>query len=212
MKDMAEDRVLVITALEQAGVRGLEEYGRFVNNTKYFAPSSFDEDAAYPVLLRLFPNLTDHQELETVARYLGHSRVEDAAFSFLHNAFIKFAPFDQSLGWVLGDSLAQRGKAADLDQILDLCLDPAYGRARQMVVYSIWRYKSDDRVRLALERLVNDPDVSLQATSALRRAVGNAAALLVLSNVRDNNPDENVRKQAEKSVRKIERALSKQLN
>lgn len=204
-----DDRARIITALHRAGVRGLEDYGLFVNNTQHFAPSSFDEVAAYPVLLSLFPTLTDPGELDTVARYLSHAREEDAAFSLLHNAFVNFAPLDQRLGWVLGDSLAKRGRSADLDQILDVCLDPAYGRARQMVVYSIWRYKTDLRVQQALKQLVNDPDVSLHATSALRRTVGNAAALVVLSSVRENNPDEKVRKQAEKSLRKIARALPK---
>jgi len=165
MRDMAEDHALVLTSLQQAGIEGLEDYGRFVNNTKYFAPSSFDEVAAYPVLLRLFPNLTDHKELGTIARYLGHFRVSDNAFTILHDAFVRFAPVDKSLGWVLGDSLAKRGKATDLNQILDVCLDRSYGEARQMVVYSIWRYKSDVRVQQTLERLVNDPDVSLQAAS-----------------------------------------------
>jgi hypothetical protein len=209
MGEMASDRAMVMTALELAGVTGLDDYGRFVNNTEYFAPSRFDEAAAYPVLLREFPKLVDHDAIATVARYLGHHRLADSAFSLLHDAFVRFAPTDKNLGWVLGDSLARRGSAKNLDQILELCVEPSYGTARQMLVYSTWKYKADDRVRQVLEQIVRDPDVSLQAMSALRRTLGNSLALPVLMQVRDNSSDELIRKQASDSVRRIERALAK---
>lgn len=56
---MIGDRQLVINELIDAGVGGVGEFGRFVNNTKYFEASQFDEVAAAPVLLRLLPELND---------------------------------------------------------------------------------------------------------------------------------------------------------
>lgn len=53
------DRSRVQAALAEAGVAGVHDFGRFVSNTKYFEPSSFDERAAMPVLLTVLPTLTD---------------------------------------------------------------------------------------------------------------------------------------------------------
>jgi hypothetical protein len=38
---MADDTTPVRQTLREAGIEGVEDFGRFVNNTKYFAPSTF---------------------------------------------------------------------------------------------------------------------------------------------------------------------------
>lgn len=45
--------------LRQAGVAGEQDLGRFVSNTEFFEPSSFDERAAFEVLLAALPTLND---------------------------------------------------------------------------------------------------------------------------------------------------------
>lgn len=206
---MDSDRARIMSELTDAGVSGLEDFGRFVNDSRYLDRSRFDEIAAYPLLLRIYPSITEPKTLEIVARYIGHQRADDSAFVLLHDSFIRYAKFDQNLGWTLGDSLAKRGTRADLDQMLEICLDSSHGMARQMIVHSIWRYRSDRRVEVALKDLVKDPDVSLHAMSALRRTIGNAAALPLLLEVRDSSPDEKIRRQAQESVRKIQWVLAK---
>jgi hypothetical protein len=207
MEGMTADKTRVLAALAEAKVAGLSDYGRFVNDTTHAEPSHFDEVAAYFVFLHIFPSLTEPEALETVARYLGRHKDTDSAFLLLHDAYVRHSRTNKNLGWILGDSMATSGNLDKLDQILEVCLDPSYGETRQMVVYSLWRYKSDVRVRHALEQLVTDPDVSLHAMSAFRRTIGNIEALPLLLNVRDSHPDEIVRRHAKDAVRKIERAL-----
>ena len=59
-------------ALSVAGVAGVEDLGRFVNNTEHFAPSQFDERAAMPVLLDILPTATDAKLVEAIAAVGDH--------------------------------------------------------------------------------------------------------------------------------------------
>jgi len=78
-----------------------------------------------------------------------------------------------------------------------------------MVVNSLWRYRKDGRVSQLLLILIEDPDVSLQAMSALRRTLGNDAALPHLRQIRDTHPDEKARQQAARQVNQAERGANK---
>jgi len=57
---VTDDWATVKNALRAAAVPGVDEFGRFVNNTKYFEPSGFDDVAAAPVLVALLPALERH--------------------------------------------------------------------------------------------------------------------------------------------------------
>jgi hypothetical protein len=57
-----------------AGVNGVEDLGRFVNDVTYLRPSMFDERAAMPVLLELLPTLTDPTLVRAVAAHLRRGR------------------------------------------------------------------------------------------------------------------------------------------
>jgi hypothetical protein len=57
-------------SLAAAGVIGVEDLGRFVNDVTYLRPSMFDERAAMPVLLELLPALTDPTLVRAVAAHL----------------------------------------------------------------------------------------------------------------------------------------------
>jgi hypothetical protein len=132
------------------------------------------------------------------------------AFSSLLSAFRRWAPRDRIVGWTIGDSLASAAEIKDLDVLLELVEDRKYSSARQMLVESRWRFCRDPRVGQALERLIEDPDVSLHAMSALRRAIGIDAALPSLRRVRDGHPDEKVRRQASRAVWRAEKTLPEQ--
>lgn len=77
-----------------------------------------------------------------------------------------------------------------------------------MIVDGLWRFRNDQRVSLALLSLIEDRTVALHAMSALRRTLGNEAALLHLQRVRDEHPDPQVRLQASKQVKRAEKALA----
>ena len=112
------------------------------------------------------------------------------------------------MGWTIGDALVTVATVRDVEVVLDLVTNRNYGKSRQMIVHSMWRFKRDSRTVGVLLNLIEEPDVSPHAMSALRRTEGNEAALPHLVTVRDSNPDPTVRKQATVEVKKAEKALS----
>jgi hypothetical protein len=114
---------------------------------------------------------------------------------------------DGDPAWAFGDALATAASIDDLPVLLEIVQDNRYGNARRMVIDALWRFRKDARVGPALNSLVEDPVVSLHAMSALRRTVGNQAALPRLRQVRDEHPHALVREQAARAVRRAEKAV-----
>ncbi len=206
---VADDFNRIREALERGGVNGIDDFGRFVNDSTYLEASRFDERSAFPILLGLFPTLTDPKAVEATARYLGRPIGRPASFKELLAAFRRWGPAGTSVGWVLGDSLASTATEDELPVMLELAQDRSFGVSRQMIVYSLWRYKKDKRVSTVLVPLMRDPDVCLQAMSALRRTVGNDNAIPLLKNVRDGVRDPKIKDHAVKAIRVAERATRK---
>ena len=50
---MGNESERIIQTLRDADVAGAEQFGHFVNDTRYLAPSSFDERASMPILPRV---------------------------------------------------------------------------------------------------------------------------------------------------------------
>lgn len=201
---MAGDWYRLRTALIEAGVSGTEDLGRFVNNPQYFRSSSFDERSAMPVLLRLLPTLKDPRAVTTVAGHLRRPWARPTAFPGLLEAFKAWAPKDASAGWALGGALATAADKRHLNMLIDLVQRREYGKARGMVVDSLWRYRKEGQVDRTLIGLIEDPDVSLEAMTALRRTLGNEAALPHLRRVRDSDGDGRVRQHAIRQVKRAE--------
>ena len=197
----------VRSTLAENGVHGSSDFGYFVNRPHLFRPSEFDERAAMPVLLELLPSLTDGKVVAATARHLRRPSARTDAFVPLVQAFRRWAPSAHAdAGWALGDAMASAAGPKDAEILLSLAADPAYGPARQMIVHSLWRFRKDERVVEALPTLARDPDVSLHAMSALRRAMGNEAARPLLRELAESGPDQRVREQAARELRKAERA------
>ena len=205
---MAGDRQRVLGALAEAGVGGASEFGRFINNTTYFAPSAFDERAAMPVLLQLLPDLTDPAVVGSLAGHLRRPWARPHAFQPLLAAYRRFGGEDaKAAGWHLADALSNAATASDLAVLLELAQDTRLGKSRQMLVHALWRFRKDDRVASVLAPLCGDPAVALHAMSAYRRTVGNEEALPLLRSLREH-PSEQVRKQATQQAKKAEKAAA----
>jgi hypothetical protein len=114
--------------LIDAGVDGVDEFGRFVNDTTYFEPSRFDAAVAAPVLLRMLPELSDPRLVSTVGRHLQARSVRriDGAFEVVLDAYRRWATSPGEVGWVLGDTLA---RLSDKTRAR-LCNAPSGERAR----------------------------------------------------------------------------------
>jgi hypothetical protein len=199
----------VCDALRSAGVTGVDDFGRFVNDTTYFAPSRFDADAATPVLVRLLPDLTDAKVVATVARHLQDGRIRPGGFDVVLDAFRRWGTRSSEAGWVLGDSLTRAADETKGEVMVDLASDSRYGPSRQMIVYALWRWRSTAPVEAALRRLIHDPDVSVQAMSALGRVVGPAAMVPVLEDLAAHAGSATVKEQANRQLSTIRQKLTK---
>lgn len=199
------DRVRAV--LGQRGVKGASDFGYFVNRPDVFRPSEFDERGAMPVLLELLPTLTDGKAVAATARHLRRPWAKPVAFIPLVEAFRNWATVPRTdAGWALGDALASAARPGDSGVLLSLAKDPAYGTARQMIVHSLWRFRKNQDVVEALPTLATDADVSLHALTALRRAIGNEAAIPVIRQLAETSANQRVREQASRELRKAERA------
>lgn len=207
---MIGDRQRVINELIDAGVCGVGEFGRFVNNTKYFEPSQFDEVAAAPILLRLLPELNDAKVVATVGRHLKRPWVRkiDGAFEAVLRAYERWAHTPGEVGWVLGDTLSSLADRTRASQLYGLADDASTGSARACIVESLWRFKATLDVEPLLRELVADPDVAFMAVTALQRTVGPERSLDVLRGVAANSQDEVVVRAAAQAIRRVEKKLA----
>jgi hypothetical protein len=158
----------------------------------------------------MLPRLTDARLVVAVAGHLRRPWARPAAFAALHRAFLTWAVVDPTAGWHLGDSMANAARIEHLPQLLPIVAEPRYGKARQMVVNSLWRFRASPDVAVALVPLLGDPDVALHAMSAFRRTVGAEAALPALRRVAAEHGDDPLGALAVKQVRKAESALGGQ--
>lgn len=205
---MADDWKNLRHALREAGVEGVDDLGRFVDKPGHFRSSQFDERAAMPVLLARLPSLTDPDAVAAVAGHLKRPWARPRAYPALRAAFLEWAHSHPTLGWSLGEALANAAQHEQLQDLIELAENEAYGSARQMIVLALGRFGSDPRVPSALIGLSADSNVSLHAMSALRRSVGNEAALPHLRSLEQSHPDQRVREQARREIKKAEKALS----
>ena len=195
------------TALEQAGVGGVDDLGRFVNNTKYFDPSVFDESAAAPVLLELLPELTDERLVCAVGRHLQSRAVGKESYDDVLAAFKKWGPMKGQAGWVLGDTLARKADKSRSADFFTLAGDPSYGSSRAFIVDALWRFTSVSDVEPLLLELIRDPDVSIYALSALQRSIGAERMASVLTLLLEELPDGTVAGNARRQMKRVEKKL-----
>lgn len=187
--------------LRAAGVDPTD-LGRFVNHPHTgipgFEPERFDARTARPVLLAWLPRVESPAVRETLARRIAQAGKRSESTRALILAYRR------SPAWAIGDAIARTMTPAEHDEVVALAADKSGGRERQMLVYALWRIKSE-RARSLIDELVEDPDVSGHAITSLRRAFGNDAARARLEPLLDG-ADATVREYAAQALRNIERA------
>ena len=207
---MGDEWQLVRDALANAGVSGIEDFGRFVNNTTYFTPSTFDEQAAAPVLVALLPMLHDPRLVATVGRHLQRARIDADGYAAVRTAFANWATEPSETGWVLGDTLARAADKSRADELIDLATTRRYGPSRGCIVEALWRFKSVTNAEEPLRRLIADPDVSLMAMTALQRTIGADATKPILEDLLlDTTTDPTVQQHARRQLKRISKKLSR---
>jgi hypothetical protein len=196
----AEEWEAIGRELRGAGVDPTD-FGRFVSNQ----PETFDSRNAYPVLMEWLPRAQFDAVKETIARRLAETgRSSETAQALLREYHVTA---DETVRWAIADSIVRVAPSTDLSEIVELAADRAGGRARQMLVYALWRVPSD-RSREVIVSLLDDPEVAPHAMFALRRAFGNHEARRRLEPLVDH-PSERVCAAARDALQRIDRSLTR---
>ncbi|GGK75602.1 HEAT repeat domain-containing protein [Mangrovihabitans endophyticus] len=197
----------LLTELAAAGFPGLTEVGQLRGHGDY--------RSAVPVLVRWLPRVRYLLLAEDIVRTLSVPFARKAAYPTLLAMFRDppeltdpmrpetSEPPQDHLRTVIGDALATFAGPATADDLLGLVETEAYGDTRAFVVLALPKTK-DSRVPGVLMGLLGQPSVAAFAVQALGRlrctqARDDIAGLL-------DNPDENVREQARKALKRIDQA------
>jgi HEAT repeats len=156
---------------------------------------------ALPVLLNWLPLIKDLDIKEEIVRCLSVPWVGTKATNQLIKEF-RNAPVGSSLAWAIGNALSVVDVKDFKEEIVQLCRDPHYGTARQMVVLGLGRFMDAEAEETALD-LLADEEVKLHAIIALakmhsQRALPKLEKLLV-------DKRSVIRKEARKAITRITR-------
>jgi HEAT repeat protein len=197
----AEEWEVVREALRAKGVDPTD-LARFVNRSHPglpgFEPERFDARRAYPVLLTSLPRVESRAVRETLARRIAQAGKSSTSAKAL------IATYRAKPDWAVGDAIARTMTPAEHDAVVDLAADRDAGVERQMLVYALWRVKSE-RARTVILELLDDPTVCKHAMYSLRRAFGNDEAERRLESLKEH-PHEDVRAAAREALKRIRRS------
>jgi len=182
---------------------------------------------ALPVLLRWLPRINDPSVKNSIVRCLSVPWVGNKATPQLVDDFKKFAPLlpkptnpwvgkhltelpeDQrklgpffGLAWAIGNALSIVDVKGFEQQIIELCTNPTYGKAREMVVLGLGRIRTPEAEEAAVE-LLDDDQVRLHAIIAVGQMKSRRALFQLEKLLADSSPS--IRKEARKAITKIMR-------
>lgn len=182
---------------------------------------------ALPILLSWLPLVDDLSVKEDIVRCLSVPWIGNRATAELIEEFKKHSPVlptpsnppvgNQlreipekerkltpafSLAWAMGNALSIVDVKGFEKEIIELCRNPKYGAARQMLVLGLGRFRSSDAEETALN-LLNDEQVNLHAIDALAKMKSKRALFELEKLLRDKRAA--VRKEARKAITKIMR-------
>jgi hypothetical protein len=196
----------VRAALRDAGVDPTD-FGSFVGRVVpgVIEAPTFDYAAATPVLLEWLPRVQTPLARQVVATSLAHRAAKGVATGPLIDLFLAAEDDEEHLKWAIASAIHDAVTPPDFDRVVELAADRRHGTARQMLVFMLWRIKTDRAREVVLDAL-DDEDVALHAMCALRRMVGNEEARRHIAPLADH-PSAQVSRAARETLRRIDRKL-----
>jgi hypothetical protein len=194
-----EEWEAVRAALRDAGIDPTD-LARFVNSPnpaiRGLEPSTFDSRRAYSVLVEWLPRVHSRPVVDTLASRIRESgKRSDSAQALI-------AKYREQPSWRLGDAIARTMTPTEHAEVVRLSADASAGDERQMLVYALWRVKTDE-ARSLIRDLVRDPSVVKHAMYSARRAFGNEEARRLIEPLED---DPEVGDVARHVLKRIDRA------
>ena len=157
-------------------------------------------------MLDWLPRLRTPVATEVVARSLGNRAAKGVATGPLIEAFLAADEDEEALKWAIASAIHDVVTAPDFDRVVELAADPRHGTSRQMLVFVLWRIRTDRAREVVLDTL-DDEDVALHAMSALRRMVGNEEARTHIAPLA-NHPSAQVSRAARDTLGRIDKKLA----
>jgi hypothetical protein len=210
MAENADEFALVRRALDAAGLPS-RDFGHFTSGRypDIIPQPVFDYRGAVPVLLDVLPNVTRPAVKEAIVRSLSTPYARPDAARAILDEFRGTSDADQpALKWAIGNALSVVTTPAHVDELLELAGDRRHGAGRGMVVERLGRISGDRRVEEMLMGLLDDPDVAFQAMGGIRRRLGPAKAVGLLTPLLAHQ-DERVRRAAHEHLKRARKAMSK---
>lgn len=188
----------------------LQKVGIRINGVYDLVNSRRSYKEAIPVLVKLLPSIKDDRIKEGVVRALA---VKEAVGGDVSRAMIREfegispspPPSMQALKWAIANTLSVVARDPVFEEIAALVRDKRHGKAREMLAVALGNMK-DSRVIDVLVKLLNDDEVAGHALMALGKLKA-AKAKPAIERFLDH-PKPWVRKEAERALRKIDKAMS----
>ena len=188
----------------------LQKVGIRINGVYDLVNSRRSYKEAIPVLVKLLPSIKDDRIKEGVVRALA---VKEAVGGDVSRAMIcefegispSAPPSMQALKWAIANTLSVVARDPVFEEIAALACEKQHGKAREMLAVALGNMK-DSRAIDVLVKLLNDDEVAGHALMALGKLKA-AKAKPAIERFLDH-PKPWVRKEAERALRKIEKAMS----
>lgn len=144
----------------------LHENGVPVDSPGDLLKTNIRYEHAMPVLLRGLPRLEHLGVKESVVRALSVPSAPPETASILINELesLRDTPSAGALKWAIGNALEVVAGEDVVGALMHIARDPAYGRARQMIVLALGRFPEAEAL---LVELLSDDDVGGHAVAAL---------------------------------------------
>lgn len=223
-----EERVQRSKAVAEPIIDELHKLGYQVETLADLRHQDRNWKTALPLLLRWLPIVDDDIDIkQEMVRCLSVPWVGNKATAELIEEFKKYAPILPkptnpwvgsqlreipeeekklgpyfSLAWVIGNALSIVDVRGFEKQIIELCRNPKYGAARQMVVLGLGRLRSSEAEEVALD-LLSDEQVQIHAIGALAKMKCKRALFQLEKLMSDKRAP--IRKEARKAITKIMR-------
>jgi HEAT repeat protein len=124
--------------------------------------------AAIPALVAWIPRVRDPTVKEMLVRAVTDRAARGIAGPTLIQAFETAEGSWSGLPWAIGNAIDAVADDSILEDMLRLARNPEYGRAREMIVIGLGRFRRPEVVQALIE-LLDDPDVSGHAVKALAK-------------------------------------------
>lgn len=158
-------------------------------------------EGAIPVLLHWLPLVTDLDVKEAIIRCLSVPWTKNKATSYLIEDFKRTATVHPYYAWAIGNALSIVDVTGFEKDIINLCRNPNFGTARQMMVMNLHRLRSFPEAEETALDLLNGEDVKLHAIIALGKMKSKRALFQLEKLLTDKRAS--IRKEARKAITKI---------